>query len=206
MKKKEELNKSQNPYQTDKLAKVPSWLKILLLKFWVAAATFFFFGIANELIDATSGNAADLYFVFISFGMGLMNEFITKNLVRYMKNSMDNTFHYNMVNKKGSLSLFLNIGYGFITVLPIMFISSFLASKGLVLNLFGANGIGGIEPITDGLIYIVVDFIYMVIKNGSIKIYKRIKFKKDEARINEIINNIDDMNQEDYEEDNNNEN
>lgn len=203
MKKKEELNKSQNPYKTDKLAKVPSWLKILLLKFWVAAATFFFFGVANELIDATSGNAADLYFVFISFGMGLMNEFITKNLVRYMKNSMDNTFHYNMVNKKGTLSLFLNIGYGFITVLPIMFISSFLASKGLILNLFGAEGLGGIEPITDGLIYIVVDFIYMVIKNGSINIYKRFKLKKDEAKINKIINNI---NNENNKEDNNNEN
>lgn len=203
MKKKEELNKSQNPYQTDKLAKVPSWLKILLLKFWVAAATFFFFGVANELIDATSGTAADLYFVFISLGMGLMNEFITKNIVRYMKNSMDNTYRYNMVNKKGTISLLLNIGYGLITVLPIMFISSFLASKGWIFNFFGSDGFGGIEPITNGLIYIIIDFIYMVIKNGSIIIYKRIKFKTEENKINKIINN---MSAEDNKEDNNNEN
>ena len=140
MNKKEELNKDLNPYANDKIAKIPSWLKILLLKFWVAGATFFFFGVANELVDATAGNAADIYFVFISFGMGLMNEYITKNIVRFMKNSRDNTYYYNMVNQKGVLSLFLNILYGFVTVFPIVFIASFLASKGLVWNFFGAEG------------------------------------------------------------------
>ena len=50
MKKKEEF-KGANPYETDKLAKIPSWIKILLLKYWAAAAAFFFFGNANPLVN-----------------------------------------------------------------------------------------------------------------------------------------------------------
>lgn len=197
MKKKEELNKDLNPYANDKIAKIPSWLKILLLKFWVAGATFFFFGVANELVDATAGNAADIYFVFISFGMGLMNEYITKNIVRFMKNSRDNTYYYNMVNQKGVLSLFLNILYGFVTVFPIVFIASFLASKGLVWNFFGAEGFGGIEPITDATIYIVVDFIFLFIKNSSISIYKRCKLSRDNKKAQAIINASKEVKEED---------
>ena len=47
---KKNKNNEFNPYATDKLAKIPSWIKILFLKYWVAAATLFFFGIGNPIL------------------------------------------------------------------------------------------------------------------------------------------------------------
>lgn len=49
MKKNEEFQK-QNPYQSDKLAKIPSWIKILLLKYWAAAAAFYFLQLQIQLL------------------------------------------------------------------------------------------------------------------------------------------------------------
>jgi len=53
MKKKveEELNKETNPYQLDKLSKVPSWLIVLVLKYWAAAAAIYFIGMSVDIID-----------------------------------------------------------------------------------------------------------------------------------------------------------
>lgn len=182
-----DANKDLDPYKSDKFSKIPSWIKILLLKFWVAGATFFFFGIANPLVDPASDLAPELYFICISLGMGLFTEYITKNIVRHMKNSRDNTYYYNMINRKGILSLVLNILYGFLTVFPIVYISGFLASKGLMLNFFG-GGSSGIEPIENGIMYLIVDFIFLFIKNASVNAYKKHKFQKEEKIAQRIIN------------------
>ena len=39
---KDVSNEDINPYELDKLSKVPSWLIILILKYWAAAAAVFF--------------------------------------------------------------------------------------------------------------------------------------------------------------------
>ena len=78
MKKNEEFQK-QNPYQSDKLAKIPSWIKILLLKYWAAAAAFYFFAVANPIAQNE-----DQYYVWVSFGLGIFLEYIVKTLVRFM--------------------------------------------------------------------------------------------------------------------------
>ena len=181
-----DTNKEMDPYKSDKLSKIPSWIKILLLKFWVAGATFFFFGVANPMVDAESDIAPDLFFIYISFGMGLFTEYITKNIVRHMKNSRDNTYYYNMINQKGILSLLLNIGYGFLTVFPIVYISGYLASKGWMINIFGGMSTG-IEPFENALMYIVVDFIFLFIKNSILNAYKKHKYKKEEEIAQRII-------------------
>lgn len=190
-----DANKDLNPYKSDKFSKIPSWIKILLLKFWVAGATFFFFGIANPLVDPGSDMAPELYFVSISLGMGLLNEYITKNIVRHMKNSRDNTYYYNMINLKGIKSLILNILYGFITVIPIVYISGYMASKGLMLNLFG-GGSTGIEPIENGIMYLIVDFVYLFTKNAIINAYKKHKFNKEEKIAQRIINSSNETTKE----------
>jgi hypothetical protein len=41
MKDKKDVN-NINPYEVDKLSKIPSWLIVILLKYWAAAAAVYF--------------------------------------------------------------------------------------------------------------------------------------------------------------------
>lgn len=181
MKKNEEFQKP-NPYQSDKLAKIPSWIKILLLKYWAAAAAFYFFAVANPIAQNE-----DQYYVWVSFGLALFLEYIVKTLVRFMKNSSDNTYRFNLINLKGVLSLFLHIIYSFVIVIPIMAITVFLQQHGISINLFGGYAVG-IEPLLDGLIFLILDAIVVLIKNLIIKLIKKYKFHNQEKKAQAIIN------------------
>ncbi len=39
--------KETNPYKVDKLSRIPSWLIILVLKYWAAAAAVFFMAVGG---------------------------------------------------------------------------------------------------------------------------------------------------------------
>lgn len=186
MKKKEEF-KGANPYETDKLAKIPSWIKILLLKYWAAAAAFFFFGNANPLVNPDSANSPNQYYIWISFGLALLLEYIVKNLVRLMRNSRDDTYKQYIINKKGVLSLFLHIIYGFVIMFPMYGTLYFLAYHHLIINLFALPEVPAIEPITAGFVFIFYDGIAVLIKNLIIKGIKKYKFYKQEKKAQAII-------------------
>ena len=50
------VENSNNAYKQDKLGKIPSWIKIILLKYWVAGATFYFFGMGGYFLWANDRN------------------------------------------------------------------------------------------------------------------------------------------------------
>lgn len=186
MKKKEEF-KGANPYETDKFAKIPSWIKILLLKYWAAAAAFFFFGNANPLVNPDNVNSPIQYYIWISFGLALILEYIVKNLVRLMRNSRNDTYKLYMINRKGILSLFLHIVYGFIIMFPMYGTLYFLAYHHLIINLFALPEVPIIEPITAGFVFIFYDAIAVLIKNLIIKGIKKYKFNRQEKKAQAII-------------------
>ncbi len=190
--KKEEFNKKDkiNPYQSDKFAKIPSWLKILLLKYWAAAAAFFFFAIGNPLVNPDSKDAFGWYFIWIGLGLGLFLEYIVKSIVRLMRNSRDDTYRYNLVNKKGILSLLLNLIYGFAIAYVMVYILVFLASHGLVINILGLDEVSAIEPFTGGLVFIILDAIVVAIKNLCVYLWKRHVYKKNDKKTQAIINEL----------------
>lgn len=189
--KKEEFNKKdQNPYQSDKFAKIPSWLKILLLKYWAAAAAFFFFAIGNPLVNPDSINAFGLYYIWIGFGLGLFLEYIVKSIVRLMRNSRDDTYRFNLVNKKGVLSLFLNLIYGFLITYVMVYILVFLAKHNLVVNILGLPEVSAIEPFTGGFVFIILDAIVVSIKNLCVYLWKRHIFKKNDKKTQELLKEL----------------
>lgn len=183
--KKEEFKKEQNPYQSDKLAKIPSWIKILLLKYWAAAAAFFFFAVANPI-----AKGVDQYFIWISFGLGLFLEYIVKSIVRLMKNSRDNTYRFNLVNKKGVVSLFLNMIYAFAIMLPMYMTLAFLAEHHLVVNMFALEDVPALEPITAGVVFVFYDAIVVGIKNLILYLWKNHKYKAEQKETARLIDNF----------------
>ena len=179
----------QKPYQVDKLSKVPSWLVILILKFWAAAAAVFFSVIGGldigldfstqegDAITILASNIATV--VFIGLFLAVFMNYIVRPFVRMMYNSRDNTYRYNMINLKGLKSLPVALIYNMLLSIILYFVTIFLSSHGLVLDLFGTTGGTGIEPFTYALCYMIVDFIFLFIKNLSVDLYEKHKYNKD---------------------------
>jgi len=201
---KKQSNNEFNPYAADKLSLVPSWIKILFLKYWVAAATFYFFGIGNPLIIVQGEKydgivALEPYYLFLSLGLAIFTEYIVKNIVRMMHNDRDDTYRYNLINAKGVLSFFLNLIYSFLIMIPMILILIFLASHNLVFDTLNETGSkAAIEPFTAGFVYLALDSAVVWIKNLIIYLYKQNKFKVIDMKNQKLTNEINNLSDEEY--------
>ena len=186
--KKVEDNVEINPYEVDKLAKVPSWIKILLLKYWAAAAaSFLLFGVSELGLVLYYANDDDEVFqvetnVKLIFLLGLFfaifANYVVRVFVRLMYNRRDNTYRLNLINFKGFLSFPVALVYNsFIAILIFIINVNLLSRFGLVLDPFGTTGGIGIEPYTVGLVYLILDGFFVIIKNIIVMICQRIKYK-----------------------------
>lgn len=178
-----------NPYEIDKLSKIPSWLIILFLKYWAAAAAVFFSVIGGPDIglnlDETTSNdplaqlTIDFILViFIGLFIALFLNYIVRPIVRLMYNRRNNTYRYNLINVKGFKSFLLALVYGFVVSIILWFVVRTMSLHGLVFDFFGTTGGVGLEPISYGLYFIIVDGIFILIKNLIVMIAQRIKYKK----------------------------
>ncbi len=187
--KKEELDQNdiENYKKPNFLNKIPSWLKILFIKYWAAGAAFYFFGIGSSLLWSSDDDSNSTLFLYICLVLGyaLVSEYIIKQLVRLMRTSRDDTFYYNMINVKGTKSFFLNLGYAFIVVLPCVYVCGFASAKGLI-SIWGSD-VDGVDPLVFALVVTFVDFIYLFIKNSIMNYVKKHKFNKD----NKIVQDED---------------
>ena len=171
---KEEFQQEQNVYKMGAFSKVPTWLTSILLKYWAAAAAVFFSVIGGLDIgldysqtgeDFYTSLAADVStIIIIGLALALVMNYIVKPVVHMFNSSKENTHRYLLVNQKGFISFFIALAYNLGLSIILYFITVFLGSKGLILNLFGDTNYG-IEPFTYGLCYLLVDMVFLTIKN-----------------------------------------
>ena len=187
MKKKvKDENMEINPYEVDKLSRVPSWLKLLLLKYWAAAAaSFLLFGVAElgmKIYDESAEGAARTsvqLIVMLGLFLAILMNYVCRPMTRLMYNRRDNTYRFNLINFKGFKSFLVALAYNFaLSVLICIIIVDFLSPHGLVFDPFGTTGGIGIEPFTVGFIYLFLDGIVLIIKEIIIRIYQRNKYNK----------------------------
>ena len=104
MKKEVQDINDVDPYKVDKLSKVPSWLIVLILKYWAAAAAIYFIGMDTIIINWSE--AVDLEFaddlakmayeikqaliLTILFGLflAIFSNYIVRPFVRMMYNNI----------------------------------------------------------------------------------------------------------------------
>ncbi len=198
MKKSKDEIQSEAPYKDNWLTKIPSWLIILLLKYWAAAAAVFFsviggldIGLDFDKIDETNMAAVlaqDIaLIVLIGLFLALFTNYLIRPVIRMMNNRQTRTYRYNMINMKGLISFLIALVYNLIISIIIYFIIYFLGMHGWVFNPFGTTNYG-IEPFSYGLYYILIDFIFLGIKNLIIYTSKRLKYRRDSIR--EDIGNV----------------
>ena len=188
MKKEENFNQEFEPYKVDKLSKIPSWVVILILKFWAAAAAIFFIGIGGVTIlnfselqtDDVYENLAQSFSLIILFGLflAIFTNYVVRPYVRLMHNRRNNAYRYNLINIKGFKSFLFSLLYNLPLSLLLFFVTVFLSMHHLVWDPFGTSGGVGIEPFTYSICYIVIDGIIIIIKNIIYYVYLRLKYKR----------------------------
>jgi hypothetical protein len=189
MKKDKDVN-NVNPYELDKLSKIPSWLIIILLKYWAAAAAVYFGLIGGVSIGLDFSNWDDpssiqekfaqdeIIILILAFMLCLIMNYIVKPIVRMMYNRRNNTYRYNMVNGKGFVFLFVTFFYTLILSIILYFITVFLSTYGLIFDPFGTTGSIGIDPFTYALCFLLVDGIFVASKNLIQYVVRKIKYEK----------------------------
>jgi hypothetical protein len=195
-------NNEFNPYAADKLSRIPNWIKVLFLKYWVAAATFYFFGIGNPIIQSSnieSWQFVLILYLFLSIGLTIFNEYIVDNLVRLMSNDRDDAKRFNLVNQRGILSFLFNVIYGFLIMIPLVTILVFMAKHGMVFDtLDQGDSKAAIEPFTGGFVYILLDSIVVWSRNLISYLIKNKKYQIIEKKNNELALKIKDLTDEEY--------
>ena len=174
-----------NPYEVDKLSKIPSVIKIIFLKYWAAAAAVFFMVVSNFIVDFSTFDEAEVdnykldFVVILLIALGLAVLFIAAicPLVKLMNNRRNPTYKYNIFNLGGLWNLLFYLVYMFIVSFIVYMIYAFTFSAGLRLpNLFSEINYG-IDPFTYGIFFIIVDGIFVLLKNLIIYIYQRVYYQ-----------------------------
>ena len=187
-KNKENNEEIINPYELDKFSKIPSWLIIIVLKYWAAAAaSFLLFGlqslgiIVTGLANADEAAQAELtvkILVMLTLFTTLLMNYAVRIVVRMLYNRRNNTYIYNMVNCKGFLSFILSFLYAAVCTTIMFFITYWLSSIHMVFDPFGTTGGVGIEPFTYGLWYLLIDTVFVFIKDLIVEIRQRVVYKR----------------------------
>lgn len=185
--KENKVDNSQKAYQNGKLSKIPSWLKIILLKYWVACAAFYFFVMGGSFIyyresDPLLEQSLKVMLI-LGLGYSLFKEYIEKNIIRYMRTSVDDTFRYNMINLRGAASYLLHFVYCMVsTIVAVIFCTVFINN----INIYH-TGFDGYGPFTVGAVLLGLDIICIAIKDLIIVLVKKIKYNRAIARQNKIL-------------------
>lgn len=165
----EELNK----YRSKGKLKLPTWLKVVLIKAWFYGAVCFFFmwGLGMYVHDQL-----DL-FVITAIALGMVTDLLVNTIFRYYAETEGANDKWMMFPKKGLPSFFWNILYAF----PVLFLVSAVYNvlNVLILAVTGAKDTVplGVEPILFGLFYMGIDMGLIAIKHAVTQAFADAKTK-----------------------------
>lgn len=161
-----------NPYAIDKLSNVKPGIKIGFMKFWLSGAVFFLSFTALP----TSYDALDRFvFLFLLLVLGI--EYIINRVIVWMNNDHQKTLRYLPfhIRRASILSLFASMGFGLVMLLSSYFFVTFVMSIGIPsigMIMFGFD-FKAVDPISFGLVYLMMDYIWITTKNYLIQKIKK---------------------------------
>ena len=163
----EELKK----YRARSKINISPTFKALFVKFWFSGVVCYFFiwGLGMYI-----PSTLDLFAV-TAVGMGLVNDILENNLMRFIANPPSSNDKRMMFPKKGYMSLVFNVLYAILVTVCVWF-----TYQGI--NWIGTSGandrvIFGVEPIFFGLIYLGFELLFLWMKRMGGKIVADAKKK-----------------------------
>ena len=156
-------NKEFNPYRTDFLARIPTFIKAFFVKWWFAGVVCFFVNMGLGIYVAT----ADLVILDGIF-LGLVVEVLVNPLFRFMETDKREFNDYMMFPFpfKAYWTFFTNVLYYVAVAVAVNFIYLFINEFMFSLS---------IEPLSWALVVLVVDMIFIGIKDLIVRLVKNRK-------------------------------
>ena len=157
---KEELER----YKGKKKFKIPAPVKILFLKAWFAGAVCFFF-----LWGLGLTNLLDTLFV-LGVAIGLVTDLLVNNVIRFLEAFPGEREEWMLFPKKGMVSFFLNLIYGFVIAFCVYLLYSLINFA--IMSLTGNTETLplGVEPVLFGIFCMGIDMLFVGIKRLIVNI------------------------------------
>ena len=149
---------------------IPSWLKIVLVKFWFAGAICYFFlwGLGLYI------QGLDLLFA-LAVGLGVANDLMVNKLLRNFEPNERDYDKWMMVTVRKYWSIFINVIYSGVVLFCVFqtyYSINMMIGVNANVDAEQAETMLGVEPILFGLLYMGFDLLLIKIKNTFIKIFR----------------------------------
>ncbi|HEY8396126.1 MAG TPA: hypothetical protein VIK96_05035 [Bacilli bacterium] len=161
-----------NPYKIDRLAGIPTWIKALFIKYWVAGVICYFglWGLGLSLTDAL-----DQVF-FLGIFTGAVTDLMVNTGFRYFESDRKEFHKYMMlpVASKKLWTLFVNFVYGILVTFVVFQIYAWINYLIVKAKSMPENSIFlGVEPLLYGLFFLIVDMFFISIKNLIVFLFRK---------------------------------
>lgn len=168
--------KQFDPYKTDFLSKVPVWIKALFVKWWFAGMVcwFFVFGIQwKNILDTV---------IFVGLALGIVVDLLVNPVLHYMQTDKKEYDNYMMFPFpfKAFWTFFANVSYYILIMIGVFYIYQGL---GMLVSA-DATSAFPIEPLLFGTFCVIVDMIFIGIKDGVVALVRHLKKSKKENAVN----------------------
>ena len=157
-------------YTSKRKFHIPSWLKVVLAKFWFAGAVCYFFlwGLGLYL------RGIELM-VVLAIGLGVVTDLMVNKFLRSFEAEPGANDKWMMVTVRKFWSIFLNVLYA--GVLLYCVFRTYYAINVLLgvdpnVDASEAESMLGVEPILFGLFYLGFDMLFILIKRTLINIFR----------------------------------
>ncbi len=146
---------------------IPSWLKIVFVKFWFSGAICYFFlwGLGMYI------TGLDLM-VAIAVGLGLSTDLMVNHLLHYFEPEKGAYDKWMMIPFRKFWTIFLNVIYSGLILFCIVWFYNFVNTLIVGAPAADAPVVLPVEPILFGLLYMGFDMLFILIKNTMVKIVR----------------------------------
>ncbi len=146
---------------------IPSWLKIVFVKFWFSGAICYFFlwGLGMYI------TGLDLM-VAIAIGLGLSTDLMVNHLLHYFEPEKGAYDKWMMIPFRKFWTIFLNVLYSGLILFCIVWFYNIVNTLIVGEPAADAPVVLPVEPILFGLLYMGFDMLFILIKNTMVKIVK----------------------------------
>lgn len=154
-------------YKSKGKLNIPTWFKIVFVKFWFSGAICYFFlwGLGTYI------SGLDLMFV-LAVGLGMSMDLMVNNLLHYFEPEKGAYDKWMMVPFRKFWSIFLNVVYAggllYCIIWAYNVINTFLVGSVETAQTVAVP----VEPILFGLLYMGFDMLFITVKNTIKKVFR----------------------------------
>lgn len=152
-------------YKSKGKLNIPTWLKVVFVKFWFSGAICYFFlwGLGTYI------SGLDLMFV-LAVGLGLSMDLLVNNLLHYFESQKGSGDKWMLIPFRKFWTIFLNVLYAGVLLYCIVWAYNVINTL-LVGDVETAQTVAvPVEPLLFGLLFTGFDMLFITIKNTIVKV------------------------------------